>query len=152
MKVLGCSVQKSEVWSVPIYWLNPIHEVDPDVTAPPELFEDLDENGMKHPLIAWPMSYADWHRWCRDRPHVTGSLAPKEWAGYRDGGHVMHDYKRGTPDEAVRTLGEMGLIWCVHTGSQRLLWARLRGYTQIPTVLCATFEACEKAKARLYRA
>ncbi len=91
----------------------------------------------------WPLSFADWHRWCRDRPYATKSLAPVAWGGMRDGA-VQHERKRGTPDEMARTIAEKGLIWAVHTGSQRLLWAKTRGYTQIPVVLCPTFSACDQ--------
>ncbi len=149
MKVLSCDLVRSDIWSAPIYWLTPIHKVNPEKTNPPDLFDDPDENGMRHPLICWPLSFADWHRWCRDRPHVTGSLTPVAWGGTRDGA-IQHVYKRGLPDQMARTLAEQGLIWAVHTGSQRLLWAQSRGYSQVPAVLCTSYQACDKWRDTWY--
>lgn len=132
MKVLGSFSDHRDIWFAPVGMLTPLAVVS-ETPTPPDLWDDLDANGMRNPLVCWPMTAATWARWCATRPKAR-EVVPR-WVL---GAEVMRS--AGEVDAGAQDLARLGLLWVVHVGNQRLKYAEARGYTHIAAVLCQSHQ------------
>jgi len=92
--------------------LSPVNIYRGDWPGRDELWTDLDAHGIQNPLIAFACPFPEWLR--RMRHHVvTEEVKPPAW-------------------QAIT-----GWVWATKRGNQRLAWARARGVTHVPAILCA---------------
>ena len=127
MKLLPSTREHRDIWLVPVQFLTPLYTfVRP---KPEDLWEDIDANGMRNPLVCWPMTAGMWARWSRSRPQAQ-SVVPRFVLGHEP----METY--AGVDYGAAELAGLGLIWAVKTGNQRLAYAEARNYTHVSAVLC----------------
>jgi len=106
MRALGCALEHKDIWLAPVGMLTPNRVVSGD-PHPPDLFDDIDRDGMRYPVICYPLTRAEWTDWVIDRP----------------------------PALRVTPVVHADRIWICHVGNQRLRYAVERGYTHVACVL-----------------